>query len=292
MNYIFIINPISGGNSKQKLMDYIVAECNKNNLNYKIEKTEYAGHATIIASKYADKVNHCLVAVGGDGTVNEIAKALIHQQACLYVIPTGSGNGFARHNGFPLDYKKSLKYLFSLNSSKLIDVGYLNNIPFFNVSGIGFDAFVANEFQHTKNRGLLNYIKIAINSYKKYQNHIYNLQINNTLNTTKESFFISIANTNQFGNNFYIAPQADIADGLLDLVCVKKSSLSKMLLMAYDMFKGRVCKQELVSYTKIHNCNIQSPNMIVHIDGEPLNEKFDSIDVAVQTSALKLLSEF
>lgn len=288
MNYIFIVNPISGGKKKETLVNYITSFCSQNNLLFKIEFTKHPKHATSIAKSHSDDYKNCVIAVGGDGTVNEVAAGLINAKATFYVIPCGSGNGFARHNNIPLNYKTNLKQLIQYKTSKLIDVGYLNEIPFFNVAGIGFDAIIAKKFSELKGRGLWNYIKAIKNNFSEYKSQVYSFTTPFSSQNI-EAFFISFANSTQFGNNFHIAPTADNSDGRIDVVIIKKTKLWNAIKIGIAMLQKKEVKNVTIITQKLETCTLKSNEIHIHIDGEPLLETTNEVNLRIESASLRLL---
>jgi diacylglycerol kinase (ATP) len=288
MKYIFIVNPISGGKSKSKLIQYLNEFCLLNKVDFLIRFTQYPIHGKEIAREYADSEANVIIAVGGDGTVNEVASSLINKNALFHVIPTGSGNGFARFNNIPLDYKKNLSELIKMRNYLNIDVCYLNEMPFFNVSGIGFDAYISKKFTELSGRGFGNYVKAVWSNFKTFKNQKYEIKTEIKFTET-EAFFISFANTSQFGNNVHIAPDAQINDGLIELVLVKKIKIRYLPIIALKLFLKKKINLPEFTYTQNKEIQIKGHNMHVHIDGEPLSELYEQVNVRIATRSLKLI---
>ena len=212
----YIINPHSGISKKDFIEKDIEALTNKEEVDYDITYTEYAGHAHEIAGSLRDKVD-VVVAVGGDGTVNEIGSALLHSRTAMGIVPCGSGNGLARELDIPLRPSTAIEVI-NDGEEKTIDVMMINDRCSLNVAGIGFDAYISHKFAKVKTRGPLQYMNLIAREYPKYKAREYVLDIDDHI-FQRKAFFISFANSTQWGNNIHIAPGAKMDDGLID-VCI------------------------------------------------------------------------
>ena len=172
---VFIVNPISGTHSKEFILHQIEKRLDHSLYNYTIRKTEYAGHAVEIAAQKAKENVHAVVAIGGDGTINEIARSLVHTKTALGIIPCGSGNGLARHLQISMEPKKAIE---SINEGiiDVIDYGKINEVPFFCTCGVGFDAFVSLKFAMAGRRGPLTNLEKTLLESLKYQPETYELE--------------------------------------------------------------------------------------------------------------------
>lgn len=213
---VFIMNPISGTASKASIPNLIDSILDKDRFEYEIRTTERAGHASEIASEAKEAHVDIVVAVGGDGTVNEVAKAIVHSDTALGILPCGSGNGLARHLMLPMNLKKSIEIINQCEIHDL-DYGVINGYPFFCTCGMGFDAFVSMKFAESGKRGPISYAENILREGLKYQPETYTLE-DETGTKQYKAFLISCANASQYGNNAYIAPQASMSDGLMDVV--------------------------------------------------------------------------
>lgn len=284
---LFIINPISGGISKTSIPDLIHQELDTQIFIPTIIFTEYSGHAKVLAQQAAiDKVD-IVVAVGGDGTINEIASELVNSEVALAVIPKGSGNGLARHLSIPLDTKKAIACLNTANV-KSIDVGQLNDRLFFCTSGIGFDAHVSEKFAQLTKRGLWGYLKTSILSFVNYKPETYAVNIDGRIITSR-AFLITFANASQFGNNAYIAPLADISDGLLDISIMKTFTFAEIANVGWKLFSKNIHLSKYVTIFKAKHITIERATAgAAHIDGEPISMK-PKIEVTIHHLALKVM---
>ena len=220
---LFIVNPISGVGKQKKIENAVEKYLDKEKFDYKIAYTFYPHHATAIAIASVIKNYDIIVAVGGDGSINDCVKGLFSTGATLGIIPTGSGNGLARCLNIPLSIKEAMQ---TINNKKIIDIDTisLNNTIYASIAGIGFDALIAKEFSKVRSRGFQPYLKLVLQHYPTYLPKNYKLEIDGRIIET-QALFISFANSTQFGFNTEIAPHAELNDGLLDIVVVKKPPL-------------------------------------------------------------------
>lgn len=217
MKIIFIVNPISGTKSKQHILDIIPEYFGDGKYEYEIKHTERAGHAEELAREAAQNGAIAAVAVGGDGTVNEVARGIVHTETALGIIPCGSGNGLARHIGIPMKAEKALETLKRMDI-KQCDYGKICGHPFFCTAGVGFDAQVSYTFARAGKRGLPTYLKTTIGVGLKYKGETYNIEIDDSGKIErKKCWLVTAANAAQYGNDFYIAPKASVCDGKLDV---------------------------------------------------------------------------
>lgn len=281
----FIVNPISGGKKvHQSIVKLIDSQLDKGVYVPKICYTEYAGHATEIAADAVKNNIPIVVAIGGDGTINEVGKALIHTKTALGIIPTGSGNGLARELEIPM---KAAKAIESLNTpvSKVIDVCFANGVPFFCTAGIGFDARCADVFSKMKGRGLMNYVKVGFSEFWKYKPLKCIFGANNY-----EVFSITFGNASQFGNNAYITPTAVIDDGLIDCTIISPPSTLQALPMIAQLFNGNIHSSELSENYRGTKFKVSTDqNLLIHYDGEPLQLDTNELIISVSEKSLRVI---
>ena len=264
MKIRFIINPISG-TGKQKGIENLIDK-NLSNFDYTIVYTKESGSATEISRKAIEDKIDIVVAVGGDGTVNECAKALIGTDTALGVIPCGSGNGFAYHIGMGKNIEQSIKQLNNCSITS-IDSCTANGIPFVNVAGIGFDAHIAHLFANLTNRGFSNYIKLI---YKELKYKARNYTIDYDGKTEQvNAILISFANASQYGNNFQISPHAKTDDGLIDFVIVKDLPRWKIPALLLKITKGKAHLSKYIRIIHTDKMSITTNEKVIHLDGEP-----------------------
>lgn len=263
----FIINPFSGLSRKKNVPAIIEKYIDKTKFSYEIAFTQRAGHAIELAKEAVDKGFYAAIAVGGDGSVNEVASALIGTKVKLGILPGGSGNGFAMHLGWGRSIKKAVQLL-NHATSKTIDTCQLNGRPFVNLGGTGFDALVAFKAKQSTLRGLWAYTKFAVLEAWRYPIEKYQLIIDNQM-VESDCLVIEVANAQMFGYNFTIAPQAKLDDGLLDVLIVKKASKWRYLFSLWRFFNASFHQSSLVETYRGKDIKIIGKKpMPVHIDGE------------------------
>lgn len=267
-NILFIINPISGGKDKMKIPGLIDATLDRSKFNANFSFTEYIGHASEIAEEASGKNFDIIIAVGGDGTINEIATKVMQQDKILGIIPFGSGNGLARFLKIPMNTVKAIDVINDLHTL-LIDTGKFNDKHFFNMAGMGFDAHISSVFAGNKSRGLTGYLRLGLKEVLDYKAQVYELNIDG-VDYVKKAFVISLANSSQYGNNAHISPAASITDGLLDVCIVKEFPMYKLPLLGYEMIRGLTNRSDLVEIIRGKQIKIIRKNDdAIHIDGEP-----------------------
>jgi diacylglycerol kinase (ATP) len=268
-NILFIINPISGGKNKSELPLLIGKLLDPVKFFPSYSFTEYAGHAAELAEEAANRNFDVIVAVGGDGTINEVASKVRKFNKVLGIIPFGSGNGLARFLKIPLKAASAVQVINRLNILK-IDTGLFNGNGFFNMAGMGFDAYISSIFAEDKSRGLSGYLKLGLKEVLNYKAQTYDLVIDGKEYTFK-AFLISIANSSQYGNNAHIAPAASVTDGLFDICIVKEFPIMKLPVLAYQMLTATTHQSKFVDIIKGREIIIRRPEEgAIHIDGEPM----------------------
>lgn len=266
---LFIINPKSGTDKKIFVRQSIGRYIDTSLFDYRIRYTEYAGHAEDLAQQAATEGIDIVVAVGGDGTVNEVARALIHTRTALGIIPCGSGNGLARHLQIPMDPVGAIK-LINACCIKALDFGYMNSIPFFCTCGMGFDAFISMKFAQSGKRGLLSYIENTLKETLNYKPDTYTLEIDGQ-EVKQQAFVIACANASQYGNNAFIAPFASMSDGLMDITILEPFTAIEAPQLALQLFNGTLHTNSRVKTFKAQHIKItRLGDHAVHCDGDPL----------------------
>jgi diacylglycerol kinase (ATP) len=266
---IYLINPVSG-TSKKKHLPELIRELNDNNIfEPEVIFTRYKGEATEIVAEKLKANCRYFVAVGGDGTVNEIAKSLINTPGIMGIIPIGSGNGLARHLKIPLDPKKAIATI-NKQLHKSIDYGMINNVPFFCTCGVGFDALIGEKFAQAKGRGLSTYVKTTISEFYNYNPESYKLTIDNNPPVIHRAFLVSFANASQYGNDAYISPNADICDGKLDICVMAPFKLWNAPGIGGRLFLKNIDKSKFLNISQGRSIVLErSEEGVVHFDGEP-----------------------
>ena len=285
---IFILNPISGTHGKENIPDLIDEIIDKEHFDYQIRTTEYAGHAAEIARECVDRGIDIVVAIGGDGTVNEVARSLTHSSTALGIIPCGSGNGLARHLCIPIDIKKSLAII---NACKIetFDYGVINDLPFFCTCGMGFDAFISFKFAEAGKRGPITYVENVLKEGLKYKPGTYEVE-DETGAKRYKAFLIACANASQYGNNAYIAPNATMKDGMMDVVILEPFNPLDAPQISFDLFSKTLNNNSKIKTFKSKHIHIhRSEPGAIHFDGDPIMTGTD-IDVRVEEMGIRIVT--
>ena len=287
-NIIFVVNPISGTQGKKAILKWIDERLDRSIYDYSIVNTEYAGHATQIAAAAVQNKVDVVVAIGGDGTINEIARSLVHTQTALGIIPCGSGNGLARHLQIPMDPKAAIDIL-NQGYLNCIDYGKINNIPFFCTCGVGFDAFVSLKFADSGKRGLLTYLENTLHESLTYQPETY--EIENEEGTVKyKAFLIACGNASQYGNNAYIAPQASLTDGLMDVTILEPFTVLEVPNLSFQLFNKTIDQNSRIKTMRAKKIKIhRAKEGVLHFDGDPLMAGKE-LEVEIIPSGLHVIS--
>lgn len=285
---VFIMNPISGTSDKKDIPYLIEELLDKEQFDYSIRETEYAGHAYEIAKESKEQGIDIVVAVGGDGTVNEVGRALVHSNTALGIIPTGSGNGLARHLLIPMKIKGAIQVLNDCEITDL-DYGIINEHPFFCTCGVGFDAFISEKFAEAGKRGPITYLENILKEGLKYEPETYEIEAGNGT-IKKKAFLISCANASQYGNNAYIAPQASMSDGMIDVIIMEPFDALEASQISIEMFNKTLDKNNKIKTFRSKEIKIyrKAPG-VIHYDGDPV-ETGKEIVVTLKEKGIKILT--
>ena len=284
---LFIMNPISGTVRKTGIPKVVEDNLDKDCFDFDLEETRYSGHAYELATDAKVHGYDAVVAVGGDGTVNEVARAIVYSDIALGIVPCGSGNGLARHLMLPMDAAKAIKVINSYTVHDL-DYGMINDIPFFCTCGMGFDAFISMKFAESGRRGPVTYIENILREGLKYRPETYEIKDENGTSLYR-AFLVSCANASQYGNNAYIAPQASMSDGLLDVIIMEPFDMLEAPQISIDMFNKTLDKNSKIKTFKTKHIQIhrEKPGFI-HYDGEPVMTSSD-VDISVKDKGIKII---
>lgn len=267
---IFILNPISGTVKKENIAQLIDHNINKELFSYEIRYTEYAGHAEEIAREAAKDGIDVVVAVGGDGTVNEVARGIVQTETALAIIPCGSGNGLARHLMLPMNAKQAIDLINEMVVHKL-DYGVVDGHPFLCTCGVGFDAFIAEKFASAGKRGMMTYVEKILTDGLSYEPEHYEFTIDDEPTVEQDAWLISCANASQYGNNAYIAPHASMKDGVLDFVVMEPFSLLNAVSVNMEMINKTLDKNANINTYQGKRMVIKRKSEgFIHFDGEPV----------------------
>ena len=301
-NIAFIINPVSGSketqNAKKKLPKIIMQTLDMNQWLPNIMFTEYAGHATELAYQFARMGFDAVVAVGGDGTVNEVAKGIVEgtrykvqgtRETALGILPMGSGNGFARHLNIPIRPNKAIEML---NHSEPISVDYglANNRLFVSTCGTGFDAVVADNFAGSNKRGFMTYLQNTIKQAFSYHPETYHI-VGDGIDVTHKAFLVTFANANQWGYEALIAPKASVQDGKMDIMLMSSHAILGSAALALRLFAGSIDNSYFMDTIRAREITLEREMVApFHIDGDPVEMEKD-IHIRIIEDGLKVLVE-
>ena len=283
---IFIINPISGHHNKNNFPNLVEKHIDKNQYEYSIVFTEYAGHATELTMKAIEDDFDYIAAVGGDGTINEVAKCLIGKRQILVIVPLGSGNGLARHLELPFKPERLIKEVINKGKVYKIDTAVMNDIPFISIAGIGFDALIADYFAKDENRGFMTYAKLVTENYPNYRQKEYTLILDDETTIECKPFFVTFANSSQFGYNAEISPKASVQDGLIDVCIFKKPTFLEVPIVATYFLAKQIDKSNFIDIYKAKKIKVtRKVAEVANIDGEAIEM---SKDITVEIIPLSL----
>lgn len=264
---VFVINQKSGVDRRKSVQQAIDKRLDLNRFTYEIVHTEYAKHGTDIAREAAAKKAYAVVAVGGDGSVNDITAGLWGSDTALGIVPKGSGNGMARTLGIPRNTEQAIDIINKGNLTK-IDIGFANDVPFISNAGVAFDVLISHEFAKSTRRGFAIYSWLVTKHLWMYKENDWTIKIDG--NEVKEkAFIISIANGKQFGYNFQIAPEASWTDGLFDIVVIRK--FPKMLggQLVLKAMNGSITQSKYVQHYRGKEVVISHPSLnMMQLDGD------------------------
>lgn len=282
----FVINPNAGTKRKLNIIEFIKCNFSKNIaydfIVWKNKDDFESVKEQILKGKYA-----IVVACGGDGTVNQVASVVINTSIALGILPLGSGNGLARSNKIPLDLKKAL-HLIYLGQSKKIDSAIINHNYFFCTAGIGFDAHIANQFALSTKRGFITYFSTTVKEFFGYKPNNYIVTVDGATIKT-EAFLITVANAGQWGNDFYIAPEAELNDGILNVSILKPFTKFAIPLIGIKLFSKKIHTSVKLISLKGRKIDIEFMGELpVHFDGEPIMSK-DRLSISVLPMSLNIV---
>ncbi len=284
---LFIVNPISGSNRSRSLESLIEKYLDHSLYQWDVHYTRAPKEATTISRRAADRVE-VVVAVGGDGSVNEVCRGLLGSRSALGIVPTGSGNGLARYLHIPSRLPDAIRTLNQCRIKK-IDTVSINEDIFVNVAGVGFDAHVAHVFSSFGERGFFAYVKSILTELLDYKEREYRFFLDNTC-VQEKAFLVTFANSSQYGNNAHISPQAKIDDGLLEVCILKKFPLCAVPFLAFRLFTRTIDRSRYYTSFSCREVVLeQGENMEVHIDGEPC-PPVPRLELKVKPQSLKVIT--
>ena len=297
---IFIINPISGTGGKEVVSSLIERHIDRDKYDYELRYTEYAGHANEMARQFKNEGVDVVVAVGGDGTVNEVARGIVKAvslqhsacsgtQTALGIIPMGSGNGFARHLNIPMRPQKALE-LINRSEPISVDYGLANDKLFVSTCGTGFDALIADHFAGSNKRGFSTYLQNILHDAVSYTPQSYHL-VGDGIDVTHKAFLITFANANQWGYEALIAPKASVQDGKMDIMLMSSHAILGSASLALRLFAGSIDDSHFMNTIRAKEVLLEREEAApFHIDGDPV-EMDKNIHIRIVADGLKVLVE-
>lgn len=286
MKVCFIINPKSGAKGKAHFVETINSTIDTRKIDAIIRYTEAPHHATQIARECAEQQFDLVVAVGGDGSVNETGAGLINTNTALGIIPTGSGNGMARHLGISVDFKKAVS-LINDCQFEAIDTLDVNGRFCIGTIGTGFDAYIAHLFSKAGTRGYSTYVKLVLAEFASYKSIHYNLSIDGK-KVEHDCFLLTFANSSQFGNNAVIAPFADVKDGIIEISMMRKFPVYCAPHLIYRLMHNTIHQSKFFTGLKGKEIIIENKgDLLGHIDGEPVTFSGD-VQIKVKPLSIKV----
>lgn len=286
--YLAIINPISGTGSKKSIPELLGKAYSSADGELFLTYTKSAGHAEQLARRAAEEGYAEVIAVGGDGTVNEVARGLIGTDTALGIVPKGSGNGLARSLGLAMNSEDAIQQL-ATGKRVAIDSCTMDGKPFFCTCGMGFDAAVSHAFAEASTRGPVTYLRTMIEEYRGFQAETYRITLDDERTLETEAFVLVAANATQYGNNAYIAPEADLSDGLLDLAFIRPFPFVEAAIILGDLMLGRLPSNKYYHAERARKLLIERPTAgVIHLDGEPY-EAGRQIEIALHPASLHVI---
>jgi diacylglycerol kinase (ATP) len=286
---LFIINRKAGTDREKRLEGVIRRYLTPKAFTVEITHLAYLGHGTVLAREAVAQGVDTVVAVGGDGSINEIAQGLVGSSTALAIIPLGSGNGLARALKIPMKVPHALE-LIADGRRKPMDVGYANEHLFLSNAGVGFDALIADKFRHTKKRGLGGYAKLVFGSFNKYKGPLYDIDIDGKT-MQQRAFLFTVANGNQFGYEFKLAPQASVFDGELDVCLVPPVPFYGLIPIGFYSLRGTIDKTGYMQHYTGRQIIVKSPELAhLQVDGDavPLTEG-EKVRFRIEPAALQVI---
>ncbi len=281
-----VINPISGTANKQYIPETITEVMDESKWDMMIRFTQRPGHATDLAKQAIKQGYYGVLAIGGDGTINEVAAALRDSDTALGIIPNGSGNGLARHLNIPIDVKRALE---EINNDRIEQFDYCmaNQHPFFCTCGVGFDAHVSAKFAESKKRGPMSYLKNTLVEYLRYRSEEYSIETADQV-LTERAFVIACGNASQYGNNAFITPNASMQDGLIDVTLIQPFTPLDTAVLGILLFTKHIDQDTNIQSFRTPSLTIHRPKAgVMHIDGEPMMMEAD-IEVKCIHNGIKI----
>jgi len=284
---VFIINPKSGVERQKEITDALDTYLDKGRYTYEIQTTEYAKHGTTLAKEAAARGAYAVVAVGGDGSVNDVVRGLLGSNTLLGIIPKGSGNGMARTMDIPLGVDDAIKVI-NKGNTVAMDVAYANGEPYISNAGVAFDALISKKFSKSERRGLMVYSWLVTKHMWLYKSWKWQITIDG-MAMTERAFIVNVANGQQFGYNFKVAPMANYTDGLLDLIIVRRFPKIMGGLLSLRFMNGTIHKSPFVKHFTGKEITVSHPSLqLMQTDGDAHTCE-NSIKFTIEKGAQKVI---
>lgn len=285
--YLTIINPNSGTSRKTSIPELAYNILSENGSELYFVYTNEQGHVAQIIDDVAGQGFDVVIGVGGDGTINEVADAVRPTDMTMGIIPMGSGNGLARSLDIPMDPEAALEVI-RKGYIKRIDCCEANGVPFFVTFGVGFDAQVTASYDQKSFRGPLSYVLSTVDQFIKHKSSLYRLHLNGEV-IEQKAFLVTCANADQYGNNAIIAPEAELDDGLFDVVVIRNMSLLKAPQVAINLFTKNINESASIDIYRTDHLIIEREEAdYAQVDGELL-ELGRRIEITIQKQQLPIL---
>ncbi|MDR1460004.1 MAG: YegS/Rv2252/BmrU family lipid kinase [Bacteroidales bacterium] len=289
---VFIINPHAGIGHYKKVTRLLKKRLDLSQYDYELILTQYRGHGQILALQTTENDADIVVAVGGDGTINEIARALVGKDVLLGFIPTGSGNGLARHLQIPVRISKAIEVINERHSLE-IDTLKINDQICISIAGLGFDGLVAEMFDSSSRRGFFPYLHYVMKSYFAYKPQTYIIEEKGKEKEEHNAMLVSIANSSQWGFNVKVSPQASMSDGCADVCLVKKPDVFRLPFSTTALLTGNLHKdKKSLHIYRLPECTIYTKDNTpqpCHIDGDPVKRQ-NRITISVLPKSLRIIT--
>ena len=289
---LFIVNPRAGIGYYKKVARLLGKRLDLDLYEYQLQLTRYRGHGHVLATQAAENKMDIVIAVGGDGTINEIARALVGKDVILGFIPTGSGNGLAHHLQIPTCISKAIKVINDC-STREIDTININGKTCISIAGMGFDGLVAELFDRSSRRGFFPYLNHVMKSFSSYKPQTYYVEEKGKNRQEHTVMLVGIANSSQWGFNVKVSPKASMEDGCADICLMKKPNFFTLPFSTTALLTGNVHKDKRDMHIyRVSECTIYTKDEIpqpFHIDGDPI-ERQTKLDISVSPKSLRIIT--
>ncbi len=284
---LFVINPVSGI-GRQKIAEKLIGKkLDRSRFEFEVGYTKAPRHATELARDAARRKFDIVVAIGGDGTVNEIGRGLVGTDTAMAILPAGSGNGLARHLKIPMDLGKAMQVIQGERMIRM-DTATVNKEAFISIAGVGLDSHIGWEFAKFGKRGFMSYVKVFLREYPKYRPQEFELVLDGK-ELKRKALLISFANGSQWGNNAVIAPAADLQDGLLEVCVLKDFPLYAVPHLTYRLFNRIMHRSKYLETYRAKEITVKQHHRTAHLDGEP-TEIGSELNIKVNPLSLKIIT--